>query len=227
MKPDHQPNSGMKGIFRSGAWASAAMVGLIILQIACYFVWPPPATVSGFFDLFQQNPFLGLISLDFLYLINNTVLILIYLALFQSHRQAAPSAAWIALVFGLIGIAVYYASNPCFEMLSLSQLAAVSTSATDTAALRAAAEVLLATYKGTAFNSYYILNAVALLVFAASLWKTGIFGKLCPGFGLVSGVLMIIPSTAGTIGLIFSFLSLIPWIAFLVVLIPQFKRLGS
>ena len=70
---------------------------------------------------------------------------------------------------------------------------------------------MLAIYKGTAFNSYYILNAVSLLVFASVMLRSKSFPRLVAVIGFVSGVLMVIPSTAGAIGLIFSLASLVPW----------------
>jgi hypothetical protein len=58
------------------------MLILIPLQIIIYVISPPPDTVKGFFELYQQNPFLGLLSLDFLYLFSNMTIVIIYVALF-------------------------------------------------------------------------------------------------------------------------------------------------
>jgi hypothetical protein len=43
--------------------------------------------------------------------------------------------------------------------------------------------------------------------------------------GLISGILMSIPSTAGMIGLVFSILSLIPWMFFLALLYKPLKNM--
>ncbi|GAB1375017.1 hypothetical protein MASR1M46_19060 [Bacteroidales bacterium] len=75
---------------------------------------------------------------------------------------------------------------------------------------------MLATYKGTAFDVYYILNAITLFIFSWVMLKDRERTFTCTTalWGLASAVLMIIPSTAGTIGLIFSLLSLVPWVVF-------------
>lgn len=97
-----------------------AMLIIIPLQIVIYVISPPPATVIGFFELYHENPFLGLLSLDFLYLLNNMILVIIYLALFVVLYREKPVTSLVAFIFGLIGIACYYPSNPAFEILTLS-----------------------------------------------------------------------------------------------------------
>jgi len=44
--------------------------------------------------------------------------------------------------------------------------------------------------------------------------------------GLAAAILMTIPSTAGTIGLVFSLLSLLPWYVFTIQFSLVFRRLG-
>ncbi len=66
------------------------MLILIPLQIIIYVISPPPDTVKGFFELYQQNPFLGLLSLDFLYLFSNMTIVIIYVALFVLLYREKP-----------------------------------------------------------------------------------------------------------------------------------------
>lgn len=203
-----------QGLYKTGGMAALAMFVIMLVQVIVFMIWPPPATVEGFFALFQQNGLLGLLSLDLLYIINNTLLILVYLALYFSLRRSAESASLIALVLSVVGVAVYYSSNTAFEMLSLSsQYAAAATELQRTITL-SAGQVMLETYKGTSFDIYYVLNAIALLIFAAVMLRSKFFSRATAVWGLVAGVLMSIPSTAGTIGLIFSLASLIPWAVF-------------
>lgn len=44
--------------------------------------------------------------------------------------------------------------------------------------------------------------------------------------GLIAGFLMVIPSTAGTLGLVFSLASLIPWYVFSILVAKKFIQLG-
>lgn len=201
-------------LIRIAGFAAILVVLIIPVQISLFFIWPPPETVDGFFSLFQSHPLLGLISLDLLYLVNNAVLILFYLGLYAVLSKGNASLMLIALVTGLVGIASYYSSSIAFEMLSLSQQYYNADSLEIRNQCLAAGRTLLAVYKGTAFDVYYVLNAVSLLIMSGVILKTRLFSRATGYWGLASGVLMVIPSTAGTLGLVFSILSLIPWIGF-------------
>lgn len=219
------PDYRWRNLFKAGGVAGIVMLVIMLAQVVVFILLPPPQTVQGFFNLFQQSKLLGLLSMDFLYLLNNALLIVIYLALYAALKPKGKSAMLIALVLGLVGIAAYYASNTAFEMLSLSSQYASATSNAQLFLLLGAGEAMLATYKGTAFDVYYILNAIALLMMASVMLRSNIFGRGIARAGLISGILMIIPSTAGTIGLIFSLASLVPWAIFLILLIPKLFRL--
>lgn len=85
---------------------------------------------------------------------------------------------------------------------------------------------MLAVYAGTAFNVYYVLNAAALLIFAVEMLRSDVFSKATGYAGLIAGILMIIPSTAGKLGLIFALASLAPWTVFSVLIARRFFQLG-
>jgi hypothetical protein len=55
----------------------------------------------------KQNPFLGLLSLDFVYMLNIAILVIIYLALFTLLYEEKPVPILVGLTFGLIGVACY------------------------------------------------------------------------------------------------------------------------
>jgi len=207
----------LNGLAHAGGWAAIAMLGIMLAQVIVFIIWPPPETVQGFFTLFEQKPLLGLLSMDLLYLFNNTLLVLIYLALYAALRHSAPAAMLVALVLGLVGITAYYASNTAFEMLSLSRQYAAVSDELQKAALIGAGQGMLAIYKGTAFTVYYILNAVCLLIMAVVMLRSLVLSRATGRLALVSAVLMSVPSTAGTIGMVFALASLVPWGIFLVL----------
>ena len=88
----------------------------------------------------------------------------------------------------------------------------------------AAGEALMAGYTGTAFDVYYVLSTICLLLLAYALLKSPQFKKSIGLWGLASGFFMIIPSSAGVLGMIFSILSLIPWVVFITLLMTKFKK---
>lgn len=132
----------------------------------------------------------------------------------------------ISLVLGLVGICAYFSSNTAFEMLSLSNQYAAATTESQKLISLAAAEGMLATYRGTAFLVYYVLNAIALLILAVVMLKSKFFSKGTAIIGLIAGILMAVPSTAGTVGIVFALASLVPWGIFLVLIARAFFSIG-
>ncbi len=220
-------NNRWRLLYKIGGVSAIGMLAVMITQIVIFIIWPPPITTEGFFTLFQQNRLLGLLSMDLLYLVNNTILILIYIAIWSPLRRVSESLSLIALIFGLVGISAYYSSNTAFEMLSLSNQFSATSNELQQTALMGAGHAMLATYKGTVFDAYYVLNAISLLIFSGLMLRSDLFGKGIAIVGLVSGILMSIPSSAGTIGLIFSLASLVPWAVFLFLIIKRFSIIAG
>lgn len=212
-------------LYRVAQYLALVMLILIPVQILVYVIAPPPETVKGFFELYRQNPFLGLLSLDFLYLFNNLIVAFLYLALFVLLFEEKPVTVLMAFMAGLIGIACYYPSNPAFEMLTLSRQY-FQVLPDQQAIYLAAGEALMAGYTGTTFNAYYVLSTLCLLMFAVALMKSPKFKKSIGLWAFISGVFMIVPSSAGMLGMVFSLLSLIPWVVFVVLLMMHLRKLA-
>ena len=223
---DRSSFTALPGLYRLGGIAAYIMLGIMIIQIIVFIIWPPPATVEGFFALFESNKLLGLLSMDLLYIVNNAILALIYLALFAALQPAGRTAMTLALVSGLVGICAYFSSNTAFEMLSLSGQYAAATTESQKLISLSAAEGMVAVYRGTAFLVYYVLNAIALLILAMVMLKSNFFSKGTAIIGLVAGILMAVPSTAGTVGMVFALASLVPWGIFLVLIARAFFAAG-
>jgi hypothetical protein len=213
-------------LYRTAWYLALAMLILIPVQIIVYVLAPPPDTVEGLFELYRQNPFLGLLSLDFLYLFNNIIIVVIYLALFVLLFRERPVTVLLALILGLIGIACYYPSNPAFDMLTLSSKYFQAQPGQLDIYL-AAGEALMAGYTGTTFDVYYVLSTICLLLFAYALVRSPRFKKSVGLWGLASGFFMIIPSSAGVLGMVFSLLSLIPWVVFIALLMVSFRKCAA
>ncbi len=228
-RPDDSVDSRWQGLYKTGGAATLAMVAFILVQVTVYVVWPPPAfegSALPWFELLQDNRLLGLLSLDLLYLIDTALLVLMYLALYVALRRSGESAMLIGIVIGLVGVAAYYASNTAFEMLFLSnQYAGAATEAEQTLLL-AAGEAALVAYRGSAFNVYYVLNDIALLLIAGVMFKSPLFSRATAYTGLIAGVLMAVPSSVGTVGTYFALASLLPWVIFSVLVGRRLIQLG-
>ncbi len=221
-KPDN-----LKKLSKIGGIMALLIVLIILIQMSIFIAWPPPDNVLDFFNLFQKNWLLGLLNLDLLYILSNALLIFVYLGLYAALRRVNQAYMIIALSLGFIGIAAYYASSVAFEMLSLSKQFSVA----DTSKLKlqclTSGQIMLATYKGTAFDVYYVLNAITLLIISSVMLRSKIFSKATGIWGLISGILMLIPTTAGIIGLSFGIASLIPWSVFSIMIAMRFFKLSN
>lgn len=215
----------IKKLLHFSFWVLLTMLLIIPLQIVVYVAFPPPTTGVDFLILFQDNWFIGLLSLDLLYIINNTLLLIIYFSLTLLLYKQTPIISLLALLLGAVGVAAYYGSNPAFEMLFMSQVHANAT-LEYSIYLATIAEGLLFTYIGTGFISYYILNAIVLFLYAYALFRTPQCPRSLATWALISAVLMTVPSSFGLVGMIFALASLIPWIVFCVLLARYYYQLS-
>lgn len=214
-----------RGLYLSAGVSALFMTALIVTQIAVYAIWMPPSDAEGMLALMGRNPALGLLSMDLLYLVDSVLLVIIYLGLYIALRSTGESPMLIATALGIVGVAAYFASNPAFEMLSLGGAYAAA-APEERVAIIAAARGFMEGYKGTAFNVYYVLNTLYLFIMTPVMRRSGLFGKTAVASGLAAAILMIIPSSVGTIGLYFSLASLAPWLIWLVAVAPRFFALA-
>jgi len=207
--------------------AALLMVVFIPIQSIVFVVWPPPSTVIGWFTLFQHNRLLGLLDMDLLLIVDQVLMGLVLLALYAALKRASPSLMAIALTAGLVGIAAYFASSTAFNMLSLSSQYAAATTAVQRAMFEASGQATLAIWQGTAFDVSYVLEGVALLIIAVVMLRSTLFSNATAYVGILMGVVMLVPPTVGTIGLLFSLGSLVPLEIWLILIARRLFQLGS
>lgn len=204
------------GLLRCGGWAAFASVVLTLVQVVVFVIWPPVLTVGEVFRLMVDSPVLGLLSMDALYVVNNVAVWLFYLGLAVPLWQVSRPGTVIAVGLGTLQMAAYFASNPALELFALGRAhAGASLEARQT--LVAAGEAALARMNGTAFVTYYLLGAAVLLMVAGMLRRTAVLGRTAWWWALAAGVLMLVPSPFGAIGMGFALASLVPWSVFCVL----------
>lgn len=222
---DDQGVDRWRGLVLLGGWAALCSVVLTMVQVLIFAVWPPPETTPEIFDLMLRSPVLGLVSMDGLYLINNLLVLLVYLALAVPLWAASRSAVALALALGFLQMAAYYASNPAVEMLMLARIHSRA-EGPERAVVEGAGEALLAGWTGTAFLVYYYLGALVLLILAWLLSQATAFPPSTAGWALAAGILMLVPSPFGLIGMVFAIVSLVPWSVFCVITGLRMVRLA-
>lgn len=195
--PIHSIEPVYSGLYRIAGAGLLIAVLFVMLDMAMSFTGGdvPTGTMTAvdWFDQFNQNAFLGLRNLGLFNVINITLTIPLYLALYLLHRRSAPVLAILALVLYLLGAAVYVSNNRALAMLSLShQYAGASGAARDliaaagTAILAQAEDFTPGTFTGFFFSS------VGSITMMAALLRGGVFGNGVSLVGLVgSGLLLI------------------------------------
>lgn len=215
--------AGAAGLQRAGAYAAAAMIALIPLQMLVFVMDPPPDTAEGWLALFDVSALRGLLAMDGLYVLNNVLLGVLLLGLYSACAARAPQLSLAGLVVGVTSIGVYFSTNKGLELWQLSSEYSAADAA-GRAGILAAARAQMVEYTGTAFAVYYILGGISIVFFAGALARTRMWGRLAWVSALASGLLMLVPSTAGTVGMVFSVLSLIPWMLFCLIAVRRLWR---
>jgi hypothetical protein len=125
------PAASWSMLYRAAGAAALVTAVLIPVQLIVFMAYPFPDTVTGWFELLQDNPLAGLVNLDLLLVVDNVLLVVIALALYVALRRTSPSVVTMATGLWLLAIAMFVAANPAVEMLSLSDQFAAATSETE------------------------------------------------------------------------------------------------
>jgi F0F1-type ATP synthase assembly protein I len=190
---------------------------LIPVQLAVFMANEFPDTVTGWFELLQDNPLAGLVDLDLLLVVDNVLLVVIALALYVALRRTSPSITTMATGLWLLAIAMFIASNPALQMLSLSDQFAAATSEAQRSVTVAAGQAMLASWEGTAFQVSYVVGQIAGIMVGLVMLRSDRFGRAIPYTLMVGNVIgfgLYLP----TVGLALSaFSGLVLWAWYLLI----------
>lgn len=159
-------------------------------------IFPVPASLPSnaleWFTLLQNHPFVGLALLDFFDLINYALVGLIFLALYAALKIYNRSLISIATASGLVGVAVYLASNKSLEMFSLSKQFAAAISNLQRSILLTGGNMILATnphdpaYQPTGAHIGLFLVLLAGLLISIVMLRSEVFSKTTAVCGLLA-----------------------------------------
>jgi hypothetical protein len=156
-----------------------------------------PARAAEWFALLQSNRFIGLALLNVFDLVEYALVGLIFLAVCAALWQSSHSAMLVATVCGLSGIAVYFASNQAFAILSLSTQYAAAATNVQRDTFLAAGEALLAInnpgalHEGTGIYISLFLVLVAGLMISMVMLRSKVFSKPAAVTGILANGFML------------------------------------
>jgi hypothetical protein len=144
-------------------------------------------TVTDWFTLLQNNPFMGLRNLGLVNIIMIAISIPMVFTLYWIHRKSNQQAAALAMILAFIGMAVFYATNRAFPMLALSgQYAAAATEAQRTM-LQAAGQAMLSVGQSHTPGTFlaFSFSEIAGILMAVVMLRGKLFRPVAAVAGIV------------------------------------------
>ncbi len=190
-----------KTLYRIGG--IAALIAALVFrrnlgsEISLFSAQTLPSTASDWFTLFHDDKLLGLALLNLFDIVNYARVGLVFLALYAALRRVNESYMKIAVSLGFVGVAVYFASNQAFSMLSLSDQYAAATTDAQRAVFLAAGEALLAinnpgaVYQGTGIYLSLLLVTLAGLIISIVMLRSGLFSRATAYAGILAHMLVL------------------------------------
>jgi hypothetical protein len=187
--PDH---SKLIGLFRMGGISAIIIVLVFFLEMVVVVKNGfPPTNIQDWFSLFQSNRLVGILESFALDIIAVAFHAPLYLALYFLLRKSGKgySTLVIAVVFALIGMAVYFATNISFSLLYLSDQYSLATTEAQRLSILSAGNTLLALFNGTGPFAAYALYAIAGILISIVMLKSGVFNKTTAIIGIIGNAL--------------------------------------
>ena len=233
METDRLPESDTdwNWLYRIAGFGALASAALILVAGAVFMVWPPPgfeataANTRAWFAFFEEHRLAALFDLDLVMVVDNVLAIPLFLALYVALRRLSRPWTTLGLALALVGTAGYFAINPAFSMLSLSQQYASAGDEAERNAVLAAGQAVLSIYQGTGFDLYLVLVSVAGAMLSTVMLRSPVFGKVAASCGIAANLLnpgMFLPAVGFYIG----FIALLPLLVWYVLVARALLKLG-
>lgn len=213
-------------LYTIGGLSALLMVLIIPIQMVVFTSAPPPTSALGWFELFQQNALLGLLSFELLFIVYGVLSVPLTIALYIALRRNDESLTVLFLGLSLVGTAALFSARPAFEMLSLSGQYAAATSDAQRATILAAGQGMLAIFHGTSYLVSYVLGSINGLIISLVMLRSDLFKKATAYLRIASSVLdfgLFIP----VVGLYISVGSVLLLLIWNVVVGRRFLQLGK
>ena len=178
-----------KNLHKIGGTAAIIAAVLLLIEIIVFTVWPQPDTVMGYFTLLQTNNLIGLIDFYLLEAISYILFVPMFLAIYVAIKRFNESYMIIAIIFAILGISIFLATNNPFSMLSLSnQYMAATTEAQKSMILASGQAMMINTGQRAVggFNVGFLLISIAGIIVSAVMLKSNKFGKKTAYVGILA-----------------------------------------
>jgi hypothetical protein len=182
-------DSTRKSLYKVGGLAAWIIAVLTLGEIIFFIFFPPPNTISGWFDLFQRSALVAILDFWGMEIPMYFMFILVFLALYVLLKDTNPNLMALVLICIIVGSAIFLSTNNPFSMLTLSNQYAAATADYERSALLAAGQVLLATTNQRAvggFNIGLFLISIAGLITSAVILQRRVFSRSTAYIGILA-----------------------------------------
>ncbi len=228
-----------QSIYRLGSAAALLIVLTALAEMLITFLpggYTTAETVTDWFALLQNNPFLGLRNLGLLNIVMTALGIPMIFALYWVHRKGNQPFAALAMILSFIGVAVFYATNRAFPMLDLSARYAAATGAAERMMLEAAGQAMLAVGQSHTPGTFlaFFFSEIAGILMAVVMLRGKLFNRAAAFAGMIGyGFLLVYevfssfaPSTHNSI-LILAMIGGLANLAWYILVAIRLFQLGS
>jgi len=185
-RPDDRHHA---SLLRLGGLAALVVAVLTVIEVVAFSLYPQPSTIAGWFDLFHGSPIIALVDFWGLEIPMYAMFAIVFLALYVALRAGNQAGMSIALTLALLGIAIFFATNNPFTMLSLSSRYAAASTDAERSGLLAAGEAVLANTNQRAiggFNIGLFLVSAAGLITSFVMLKAETFSRSIAYIGVLA-----------------------------------------
>lgn len=182
------PDSRWNRLYKLGGVAAIVIAVLLIGEIVVYATIPSPITVPEHFDLFIQDPLVGLLNFDLLGMIAYIFFVPTILAIYVALRRDSEAWMAVATVLFFVGIADFFATNTGFPMLSLSNQYALATTDAEREMLLAAGKAMITLFDESAFLVSYVIVSASWVIMSAVMFRSSVFSRFTGLMGMLAGI---------------------------------------
>ncbi len=204
--------SGWQSICNLGGAAALLIVLTALAEILITFLpggYTTAETVTDWFMLLQNHPFLGLRNLGLLNIVMTALEIPMIFTLYWLHRKVNQPFAALAMIVSFIGVAIFYSTNRAFPMLGLSAQYAAAASQAERSALEAAGQAMLSVGQSHTAGTFlaFFFSEIAGILMAVVMLRGKLFNSAAALAGMIGyGFLLVfevfssfVPSTHNAI----------------------------
>ena len=182
------------GLRRAAGVAGVVAFGCAALQIAVEIMSvgllgiPVPTSVEGWLQGLVDQRLSTLVELTVLQIPLFALLAVVLVGLATTLIRSAPTLTVTSTLSGLLGIAVYLASNPALALAGLSDQYAAAGDVAARDAIVATAKALLAGYDGIGLDVGSVLVLLAVAGMSTAMWRDGGWQRLVPSLGFAAAL---------------------------------------